>query len=113
MFAELPLRLIGGRNVGEGRVEVYYNNSWTRVCSDGWNDNGASAVCRQLGVSGSGTKFGIERATGTLLMDEVRCNQGQSNIFHCPHSGFGNSVCSSGQVARVSCNGLYGKNNEY
>lgn len=46
------LRLSGGRqsgNIYEGRVEVFYQNTWGTVCDRGWNDFSAQAVCNMLG----------------------------------------------------------------
>uniref|UniRef100_A0A1X7SWV6 SRCR domain-containing protein n=1 Tax=Amphimedon queenslandica TaxID=400682 RepID=A0A1X7SWV6_AMPQE len=34
-----------------GAVEACTNGSWGSICSDFWNNNDASVVCKQLGYS--------------------------------------------------------------
>ena len=42
------VRLVGGEDDKEGRVEICYNNVWGSVCDDSWSTNDARVVCRQL-----------------------------------------------------------------
>ncbi len=45
------VRLVGGADEFEGRVEVCYNNQWGTVCDIGYGLPEARAVCDQLGYS--------------------------------------------------------------
>ena len=45
------LRLIGGSNSTEGRVEVCYNEAWGTICDNSFDRNDATVICGQLGFS--------------------------------------------------------------
>jgi hypothetical protein len=44
------IRLAGGRDTNEGRVEVCSNGVWGAVWNGGWDSLDATVACRQLGL---------------------------------------------------------------
>lgn len=44
------IRLVGGIDLTEGRVEICLNREWGTVCDQMWDAMDGSVVCRQLGL---------------------------------------------------------------
>ncbi|KAH1170203.1 neurotrypsin [Mauremys mutica] len=107
--AFIPIRLAGGSNAHEGRVEVYHTGQWGTVCDDQWDDADAEVVCRQLGLGGvakawSHAYFG--EGSGPVLLDEVRCTGNELSIEQCPKSSWREHNCGHKEDAGVSCTPL-------
>ena len=48
------VRLVGGINELEGRVETCYNKLWLSVCINSWTATDANVVCQKLGHQPTG-----------------------------------------------------------
>ena len=45
------IRLQGGIDSNQGRVEVYCNGEWGTICRNGFSFTDAQTICKQLGYS--------------------------------------------------------------
>ena len=100
------VRLVGGSNTREGRVEIFLNNQWGTVCDDGWTTTEANVVCRQLGfglavAAKSAAFFG--RGSGDILLDDVSCSGSERSLDLCSHRGVGTHNCRHEEDAGVIC----------
>ncbi|XP_063058126.1 deleted in malignant brain tumors 1 protein-like [Engraulis encrasicolus] len=105
-YSEAAIRLVGGRNRCQGRVEVLHGNRWGTVCDDGWDLNDANVVCRMMGC-GTATqavsRARLGRGTGQIWLDDVACTGRETSLASCRHSGYGRHNCNHGEDAGVVC----------
>ncbi|XP_072409546.1 scavenger receptor cysteine-rich domain-containing protein DMBT1-like [Chiloscyllium punctatum] len=106
----IALRFMNGPDKCSGRVELYYNDSWTAICDDGWDIDDANVVCRQLDcgqatLAPGGAHFGMVPAE--FWSYTVKCKGTESNLVKCQTRSMEGDHCSSGSAAFVICSGLY------
>uniref|UniRef100_A0A1X7UMK1 SRCR domain-containing protein n=1 Tax=Amphimedon queenslandica TaxID=400682 RepID=A0A1X7UMK1_AMPQE len=112
---EGAVRLEGDDRYKEfGRVEVCINGTWGTICHNGWDNNDASVVCRQLGYSPYGAIAKASYFTETWLsfyLYSVNCNGNESTLLNCSYSTTGTcyntqdagAICQSVSIAHDNC----------
>ncbi|TSO98570.1 Neurotrypsin [Bagarius yarrelli] len=103
----IPLRLVGGENEREGRVEILVAGQWGTICDDGWTDEDAEVVCRQLGYRGEAKArvmayFG--EGHGPIHFDNVKCTGAERSLTDCIKQPIGSHNCRHSEDAGVICN---------
>ncbi|XP_019861855.1 PREDICTED: neurotrypsin-like, partial [Amphimedon queenslandica] len=97
-----------------GRVEVCINGTWGTICDNGWENNDATVVCRQLGYSPYGAIAKASYFTEGWLpfhLYSVNCSGNESTLLNCSYSTTGTcyniqdagAICQSVGVAYDNC----------
>ncbi|XP_072273477.1 scavenger receptor cysteine-rich type 1 protein M130 isoform X2 [Pyxicephalus adspersus] len=100
------LRLVGGANECEGRLEVFYNGSWGSVCSNLMSSHSISVICKQLNCGTSGqleASFTYGLGAAPYWLDRIECHSRDSSLSECPSAPWGHNNCSPSEVAQISC----------
>ncbi|XP_021377036.1 neurotrypsin-like [Mizuhopecten yessoensis] len=123
-YRDGSIRMIGGSNKYEGRLEVYVSGEWGGICINKWDGNvlNAHVACRQLSFTG-GTFRHLnisERGMETFWMDNIECRGDEVNLGECFFNGWGVHNCAhSSNGVFLTCNPnkgdirLLGGANEY
>ncbi|XP_077976686.1 uncharacterized protein LOC120334494 isoform X2 [Styela clava] len=86
------IRLIGGSNPKEGRVEILHEGKWGTICHHAWDIKDANVTCKMLGYDEAKkayTNSHFGKGSGKLWLDHVSCTGTEDNIGQCNHKGWG------------------------
>jgi len=72
------------------KVEVFFNGTWIKVCSDYWDIKDATVACRQLGFAGAlqarhSRSSHILRENERIWMNRLSCRGNESSLKECNH----------------------------
>ena len=106
---QYALRLVGGVQPNEGRVQIYFEGEWGAVCSKHWNFQDGRVACRQLGFADAAKvtddEFGSIKENERVWLDELECDGTESALHDCSSSGFYKATCHTPKPAGVLCTG--------
>ena len=120
---EGDIRITWGNVTNEGGVEICMNEVWSRVCSNNWDQQDTSVVCRQLGYSEYGKNkshlhnfnnyyfvmigYGVQSVGNEavqVFLSNVSCRGNEAEITDCRYDRSAIVSCSNNQYAGVNCN---------
>uniref|UniRef100_A0A1X7V0V9 SRCR domain-containing protein n=1 Tax=Amphimedon queenslandica TaxID=400682 RepID=A0A1X7V0V9_AMPQE len=88
-----------------GLVEVCINGTLGRICSDFWDGNDASVICRQLGYSPYGAIAFSYDSTWQQVVVDLNCTGNENEFLDCPYNSLTDYNCPSNHDASVICQG--------
>ena len=99
---------MNGSLLKEGRVEVCFNNTYGSICHNGWSEEDARVVCRNLGYnsenSSAFTHAFYGASFGPIHLTRVQCDGDEDTVQQCSHSQ-ATEECVHDEDAGVSCTG--------
>ena len=103
------MRLVGGDNDHEGRVEVRgMGHSWGGVCDDGFGLQEANVFCKAAGFR-LGAKEAVQlsrfgpTSDGKINLDEVDCEGHEEDLMDCKFNPWLEHDCSIKEFAGTFC----------
>lgn len=79
------VRVVNGTNRCNGRVEVYHNNAWKRVCSSDWGKEEAEVLCKEISCGTPSNQPESSDIGGAHNMNGVKtnCFGNESSLSQC------------------------------
>ena len=106
-FFTVPVRLAGVNAINyAGRVEVFYQGKWGKICRNEWDINDAKVVCRQLGFqSGLAEFIGMDTKNETIsvAISNVACTGRESVLASCKRLDGKHIKCVDNIGAQALC----------
>ena len=105
-FFTVPVRLAGVDGINyAGRVEVFYQGKWGKICFNKWDINDVKVVCKQLGFQSAVAEFlGMDTKDKNIsvAMSNVACTGQESVLASCKRLD-GNHNCVDNIGAQALC----------
>ena len=102
----VPLRLAGVSGINyTGRVEVFYQGKWGKICRDEWDIDDAKVVCKQFGFESALAEFigtDTKHENVSIVMSNMACTGTEPSLEFCTRSD-GDHKCVDNIGAQALC----------
>lgn len=99
------VKLVGGRDVCAGRVELLDSGKWGTVCDDDFNITSGQVVCAQLRCGSAKRVNSFGPGKGNIHISKMKCNGSESNLWECGPIETIASYCGHKEDAGIVCSG--------
>jgi hypothetical protein len=108
MFSGYDDIRLSSYNTNTGTVLIKFNNIYGRICPDGWDNNAARVVCRELGYRDGTPYTHYENAYygsyKPYWTSNVKCQGFERTLQQCKKTDYGKvTSCSTQHSAGVLC----------
>ena len=96
-------------------MEIYKDFSWQSLCTENWDMNDGTVVCRGLGWTGFdsiNSTFGPAISKIGFAITQIGCDGNESSLMECSYST-NTSNCDRNEPATVDCSTPGKFNSEY
>lgn len=101
------VRLVGGTEINNGRLEICLGGYWGTVCDDQFDNVDALVVCKQLGLPYEGAEARYDALFGEgsdhIAITSLFCFGHEEKIYHCLFDTGSAVTCSHANDAGVIC----------
>ncbi|XP_063968185.1 deleted in malignant brain tumors 1 protein-like [Lytechinus pictus] len=105
--SDFRVRLVGGPDEAQGRVELFYFGAWGTACHLNWTSADSRVVCKMLGypdVLDTAYHSAYGPGSGSVLLRQPRCSGKESTLMDCRQAyPLGITECDHTMDIGVTC----------
>ena len=93
----------------QGRIEIYYNDTWWTLCQHHFSHDAFNIVCRKLGLPDSQEAYNESQfgsGNQSILPMDFSCDGHEASLMDCRHEHFSDHHCGDQNTVGVSCGEL-------
>ncbi|XP_062448977.1 deleted in malignant brain tumors 1 protein-like isoform X4 [Rhea pennata] len=99
-------QLVNGSSPCVGRVEMLHNQTWGSMCADGWDEQDAEVLCRELGCGlalSASSKAEFGQGQDSIWLVNISCSGTEAMLSECPGTLWRVQQCHHREAVSVEC----------